>query len=77
MKQGYFHRVAALTPTKMWINNVTPQEAEWAIAAGAMGCTQNPSYTWKMLTHETGKAEALALLQRTYGKWISGRHSAL
>ncbi len=77
MKQGYFHRVAALTPTKMWINNVTPQEAERAIAAGAMGCTQNPSYTWKMLTHETGKAEALALLQRTYGKRMSDRHSAL
>lgn len=48
MKQDYFHRVAALTPTKMWINNVTPQEAEWAIAAGAMGCTQNPAYTSKM-----------------------------
>lgn len=65
MKQSYFHRVAALTPTKMWINNVTPEEADLAIAAGAMGCTQNPSYTWKMLTHETGKAGALALLDET------------
>ena len=65
MKQDYFHRVGALTPTKMWINNVTPQEADWAIAAGAMGCTQNPSYTWKMITHESGKAEALALLDQT------------
>lgn len=62
MKQDYFHRVAALTPTKMWINNVTPQEAKMAIAAGAMGCTQNPSYTWKMLNHETGKTYALTLL---------------
>lgn len=62
MKQDYFHRVAALTPTKMWINNVTPQEAKMAIAAGAMGCTQNPSYTWKMLNHETGKKHALTLL---------------
>jgi transaldolase len=62
MKQDYFHRVAALTPTKMWINNVTPQEAKMAIAAGAMGCTQNPSYTWKMLNHETGKTRALMLL---------------
>ena len=65
MKQDYFHRVAALTPTKMWINNVTPAEADWAIAAGAMGCTQNPSYTWKMLNHETGKENALALLDET------------
>jgi transaldolase len=65
MKHDYFHRVAALTPTKMWINNVTPREADLAIAAGAMGCTQNPSYTWKMLNHEEGKAGALALLDET------------
>ena len=65
MKNDYFHRVAILTPTKMWINNVTPKEAEWAIAAGAMGCTQNPSYTWKMLNHEVGKEHALALLDET------------
>lgn len=65
MKQDYFHRVAVLTPTKMWINNVTPQEADWAITAGAMGCTQNPAYTWKMLNHEEGKADALALLDET------------
>lgn len=65
MNQDYFRRVAALTPTKMWINNVTLQEAEWAIAAGAMGCTQNPSYTWKMLIHEEAKVNALALLDET------------
>lgn len=65
MKQDYFHRVAALTPTKMWINNVTSEEADLAIAAGAMGCTQNPAYTWKMLTHEDGKENALALLDET------------
>ena len=65
MKHDYFHRVAALTPTKMWINNVTPQEADWAIDAGAMGCTQNPAYPWKMLNHEEGKDHALALLDET------------
>lgn len=65
MKQDYFHRVAALTPTKMWINNVTPEEAEWAIEAGAMGCTQNPAYTWKMLCHDEYKDGALALLDET------------
>ncbi|HSV99970.1 MAG TPA: transaldolase family protein [Sedimentisphaerales bacterium] len=62
MQQDYFHRVAALTPTRMWINNVTPEEARTAIAAGATGCTQNPSYTWKMLNHQTGGTHALALL---------------
>ncbi len=65
MRNDYFHRVAALSPTKMWINNVTPQEAEWAIEAGAMGCTQNPSYTWKMLTHPEHKEQAIALLDET------------
>ncbi|RPJ80484.1 MAG: hypothetical protein EHM18_18440 [Acidobacteria bacterium] len=51
MNNWYFHRVMALTPTKMWINNVTRAEARMAIDAGAQGCTQNPSYSWKMLTH--------------------------
>lgn len=62
MKNDYFHRVRALTPTKMWINNVTRQEAQMAIDAGAVGCTQNPSYTWKMLNHPDEKEHALAVL---------------
>lgn len=48
-KQAYFHRVHAQTPTRMWINNVTREQARLAIEAGATGCTQNPSYTWKMM----------------------------
>lgn len=62
MKQTYFHRVAELTGTKFWINNVTRDEARWALAAGARGCTQNPAYIWKMLTHPTEKAPAYALM---------------
>ncbi len=62
MKNDYFHRVRALTPTKMWINNVTRQEAQLAINAGAVGCTQNPSYTWKMITHPEEKPYALGIL---------------
>lgn len=65
MKTGYFHRVAALTPTKMWINNVTKEEADLAIEAGAMGCTQNPSYTWKMLNHPDYKEISMNLLRET------------
>lgn len=45
----YFHRVQGQTPTRFWINNVTREEARLAIEAGATGCTQNPSYTWKMM----------------------------
>ena len=65
MSKEYFKRVAKLTPTKMWINNVTREEAAWAIEAGAMGCTQNPSYTWKMLTHEKESEYAKSLLVET------------
>ena len=50
MKNGYFHRVQAQTATRFWINNVTRQEAKLAIEAGAVGCTQNPSFPYKMLS---------------------------
>lgn len=49
MNTGYFHRVTAQTPTRFWINNVTRKQADLALEAGAVGCTQNPTYTWKML----------------------------
>src|SRR4030065_49734 len=49
MVDHYFQRVHALPPTKFWINNPTRQEADWALAEGALGCTCNPSYCGKML----------------------------
>ncbi len=63
MHENYFKRVYELTGTKFWINNVTCEEAKLAIAAGAMGCTQNPSYTYKMLTHPTEAEHAGKLLK--------------
>lgn len=51
-KISYFHRLHAQTPTRMWINNVTRAQARMAIEAGAVGCTQNPAYTWKMMSSE-------------------------
>jgi len=62
MNSTYFKRVAELTGTKFWINNVTREEARMALAAGAVGCTQNPAYTWKMLTHSAEKQYASDLL---------------
>lgn len=50
-KDHYFHRVNEQTQTRFWINNVTKQEAVWAIEEGATGCTQNPAYVWKMINH--------------------------
>ena len=52
---NYFERVHAQTPTRFWINNVTRKQAEISIAAGAVGCTQNPSYTWKMMDNAEEK----------------------
>jgi len=59
---GYFHRVAAMSPTRLWINNVTVAEADLAIAAGATGSTQNPTYVDKMLRHPDAHDDAYALL---------------
>lgn len=64
MKSTYFHRVEAITPTKFWINNVTREEAVLAISEGAVGCTQNPSYTWKMISHETEGCYTLELMDK-------------
>ncbi|GHV31205.1 hypothetical protein AGMMS4952_19450 [Spirochaetia bacterium] len=60
--QGYFARVSEMTATRLWINNVTPGEAQLAINAGAVGCTQNPTYPQKMLTHPIGSDHAYTLL---------------
>ena len=62
MGKGYFHRVAELTPTKMWVNNATREEAQMAIDEKAVGCTQNPAYTWKMISHSVEKDHAMKLL---------------
>ncbi len=56
MSKTYFQRVQSQTPTRFWINNVTREEADLAIAAGAVGCTQNPSYTWKMISNKKEEA---------------------
>lgn len=54
----YFHRLAKLTRTRLWINNPTRLEADLAIAEGATGCTFNPSYSQKMLDHPEESAHA-------------------
>ena len=59
---GYFLRVQRETASRFWINNVTRTEAKLAIEAGAIGCTQNPSYVWKMLSSDDEKAYAESLL---------------
>lgn len=68
LSNNYFKRIHALTPTRFWINNVTREEADLAIAAGAVGCTQNPAYVWKMMTHESEKQYVEKILERIIGQ---------
>ena len=52
MPSGYFHRVSQETDTRLWINNPSKQHVEWAIEAGAVNCTTNPSYCSKLVVSE-------------------------
>lgn len=62
MTDGYFKRVEAQTPTQFWINNVTREQAALAIENGAVGCTQNPAYTWKMMQDEKERPYVMSKL---------------
>jgi transaldolase len=62
MNATYFRRVAAATPTRFWINNPTLKQTELALEAGAAGCTQNPSFVYKMLSDPMEKYRALSML---------------
>ena len=66
--KGYFHRVAEQTPTRLWINNPTLAEAGWAIEAGAIACTTNPSYAAKLLTTESDRPEVLRAVAHAVGE---------
>src|ERR1017187_1116310 len=56
MSEGYFHRLHQETPTRLWINNPTLEEADLAIAAGAISCTTNPSYSARVIKMEPERA---------------------
>lgn len=70
METSYFKRVSELTPTRFWINNVTKQEAQWAIDAGAIGCTQNPAYVWKMMNHKDMQDEIDRLIETYHNEGL-------
>lgn len=62
MKDGYFLRVSSQSPTQFWINNPTREQCEWAIKEGALGCTNNPSYSQKMFDHPNEGVYASVIL---------------
>jgi len=63
MKDRYFHRVTSQSPTQFWINNPTREQCDWAITEGALGCTNNPSYSQKMFDHPDEGAYASVILE--------------
>ena len=61
----YFIRVTEQSPTMFWINNPTRRQADLALEHGALGCTNNPSYTQKMLDHPDEHEYALKFLDES------------
>lgn len=61
----YFIRVTEQSPTMFWINNPTRCQADLALEHGALGCTNNPSYTQKMLDHPDEHEYALKFLDES------------
>ena len=64
MSATYFNRVQKTTATRFWINNVTRKEADYAIKEGAVSCTQNPSYCWKILNDSDDAVYAKDILKK-------------
>jgi len=56
MSEGYFRQLQRETPTRLWINNPTREEADLAIAAGAISCTTNPAYSARIIKMEPERA---------------------
>ena len=64
MGDAYFHRVTRETPTRLWINNPTLEEADLAITAGAISCTTNPTFCARMLKSASESAHAWKLIDQ-------------
>lgn len=73
---SYFIRVTQQTPTEFWINNPTREQADQAISHGASGCTNNPSYTQKMVDHPGEGSYALKILDETIRETEDGSVAA-
>jgi transaldolase len=77
MSERYFHRVSQQSPTMFWINNPTRQQTDWALAEGALGCTNNPSYTQKMIDQPDEAAYALKILDQVLKEYSDDAKAAV
>ena len=73
----YFKRVAAQSPTMFWINNPTQEQADLALENGALGCTNNPSYTQKMYDHPEYHAYTAVILDDVLAEFDDDRAAAI
>ena len=64
----YFQKLSRETKTRFWINNPTLEEARKAIAAGAISCTTNPTYSARMLRSTSEREVALSLVDEALRK---------
>ncbi len=77
MSKPYFVRVTEQSPTMFWINNPTQPQAEMALEHGALGCTNNPSYTQKMLDHPEYSDYSYAILDGVLREIDDDRKAAI
>lgn len=77
MHKPYFIRVTEQSPTMFWINNPTLPQADLAIEHGALGCTNNPSYTQKMLDHPEYSEYAYGVLDQVLREIADDRKAAI
>ena len=77
MNNTYFHRVTRQSPTMFWINNPTLVQADLALEHGALGCTNNPSYTQKMLDHPGHGAFTKQVLMEVLQEFDNDRQAAI
>ena len=77
MSRPYFQRVTEQSPTMFWINNPTQPQADLALEHGALGCTNNPSYTQKMLDHPKYSDYAYGILDDVLREIDDDRKAAI
>lgn len=59
MSNDYFLRINQQTKNRTWVNNPTVAETHQAIAAGALACTTNPTYSARIIREEAAVAQAV------------------
>jgi len=60
-----------------WVNNPTRTQADLALDHGALGCTNNPSYTQKMLVHAEEGEYTRAILAQVLQEIDDDRQAAI